>query len=153
MFPSTLERVLVNTADNGNEEIRHRTGQNFARCASRKLPAIERRLDEPKQEWNIERLLEANPCSVCLVGFTPGAPVDRKPFALPAAVAGFFVHHAAQGWCPPMHVFKSLCARTASEIDYDRYALKAVHSDFRDVSSKERRNAAGAHLALKATRA
>jgi hypothetical protein len=41
-----------------------------------------------------------------------GAFVDRRCFILPAVVAGFFLQHAIQGWCPPVLLFRtSACAR------------------------------------------
>jgi len=126
--------------------------KNVAQCASRGGAAIERRLAELDQEWDIERLLETNASIATLVGLTLGATVDRKWFLLPAAVAGFLLQHAVQGWCPPMPVFRRMGVRTSSEIDYERYALKAIRGDFREVVGKERRTTAGAHNALEAAR-
>lgn len=150
MIPSTVQRVPQNTAACVNDQIRQQTENNVATYASRGRAAIDDRLRELDQEWDIERLLEANASMACLVGLTLGATVDRKWFLMPAVVAGFLLQHAVQGWCPPMPVFRRLGVRTASEIDYERYALKAVRGDFRDVSGKERRTAAGAHNALEA---
>jgi hypothetical protein len=152
MIPSTVQRVPENTATSVNEEIRHRTEQNIARCASRGSGAIDDRLHQLDQEWDIERVLEANASIACLVGLTLGTSVDRKWFLLPAAVAGFLLQHSVQGWCPPMPMFRRFGIRTASEIDYERYALKAIRGDFREVAGKERRTALGAQAALEAAR-
>ena len=152
MIASTVQRVPSNTSVAVNEEIRERTEHNVACCASRGSAAIERRLQELDQEWDIERVLEANASIAGLVGLSLGASVDRKWFILPAAVAGFLLQHAVQGWCPPMPVFRRLGIRTASEIDYERYALKAIRGDFREVAGKERRTSEGAHTALEAAR-
>lgn len=152
MIASTVQRVPQNTADCVNEEIRRKTEQNVAEYAARGSAAIDQRLSELDQEWDIERLLEANASIACLVGLTLGATIDRKWFLLPAAVAGFLLQHAVQGWCPPMPAFRRMGVRTASEIDYERYALKAVRGDFREVAGKDRRTAAGAHNALEAAR-
>jgi hypothetical protein len=46
-----------------------------------------------------------------------------------------------QGWCPPLPVFRRLGIRTASEIDYERYALKSLRGDFDELDSEESRNA------------
>jgi hypothetical protein len=59
--------------------------------------------------------------------------VDRRLFVLPALVAGFLLQHALQGWCPPITFFRRRGFRTASEIDHERYALKALRGDFEDV--------------------
>lgn len=152
MIPSTVERVPLNTPTQVNETIRQRTEENVAAYAARGRGAIEQRLQELDQEWDIERLLEANASIACLVGLALGASVDKKWFLLPAAVAGFLLQHSIQGWCPPMPVMRSLGVRTASEIDHERYALKAIRGDFRDVAGKERRTAVGAHSAIEAAR-
>lgn len=152
MIPSTVDRVPLNTSSCQNEMIRRQTEQNVARVSSRGAAAIERRLQELDDEWDIERSLETNASIAMLVGLTLGATVDRKWFALPAAVAGFLLQHAVQGWCPPMPVMRSLGIRTASEIDYERYALKAIRGDFRNLAGPERLTAKGAQLALAAAR-
>lgn len=152
MIASTVNRVPENTAAAVNQEIRHLTEQNVAQCAARGSTSIAERLDELNEEWDIERVLEANASIVSLVGLTLGATVDRKWFILPAAVAGFLLQHAVQGWCPPVPLFRRLGIRTASEIDYERYALKAIRGDFREIVGKERRTAAGAQTAVEAAR-
>ena len=68
------------------------------------------------------------------VVMTLGITVSKKWFVLPAAVAGFLLQHAVQGWCPPLPILRRMGFRTASEIDYERYALKALRGDFRNVS-------------------
>jgi hypothetical protein len=61
--------------------------------------------------------------------------VNRKWLFLPGVVAGFLLQHAVQGWCPPLPLFRRLGIRTASEIEYERYALKALRGDFEQVRS------------------
>lgn len=47
--------------------------------------------------------------------------------------------HALQGWCPPLPVFRCYGFRTAAEIDYERYALKAIRGDFEGIAVQHRR--------------
>ena len=131
MFPSTVHRVAEQTAANVNEEIRRRTEESIVRHAAAGPDAIDGRLAELDREWDIERTLEANAAIASLVGLTLGATVSRKWFFFPAVVAGFLLQHAVQGWCPPLTVFRRLGVRTQTEIDYERYALKALRGDFR----------------------
>jgi hypothetical protein len=65
-----------------------------------------------------------------IVGMGLGATVHRRWFLLPAAVFGFCLQHALQGWCPPLEVFRRLGVRTQREIDEERVALKALRGDF-----------------------
>ena len=62
--------------------------------------------------------------------------MNRKFFVLPALVAGFLLQHALQGWCPPVPLLRRLGFRTTAEIDYERYALKALRGDFREMPEK-----------------
>lgn len=131
MVPSTVERVPLHTAAELNRRIRRDTDERVARYANAGTEAIDHRLQELDREWDIERLLEANAATVSLIGLTLGATVSRKLFVIPALVAGFLLQHAVQGWCPPVPLFRRLGFRTASEIDHERYALKALRGDFR----------------------
>jgi len=126
MIPSTVERVPEHTAAHVTEQIRRNTEARVARYAGAGRQAIDRRLAELDREWDIERTLEANAATFSLIGLTLGATVDRKWFIFPAVIAGFLLQHAIQGWCPPLPVFRRLGFRTASEIDYERYALKSL---------------------------
>ena len=135
MIPSTVERVPKHTAEQVNEEIRRQTEERITLVAAEGPAAIERRLKELDDEWDIERMLEANAASVSLLGLALGATVDRRWYLLPTAVGGFLLQHAIQGWCPPIPIFRRLGFRTQPEIEYERYALKAIRGDFRNVES------------------
>lgn len=134
MLPSTRARVPLHTSACSNEAIRRQTEKNIAHFAAAGSSAIERRLRELDHEWDIERTLEANAASVGLLGLCLGTTVHRRFYMLPALVCGFLLQHALQGWCPPVPIFRRLGFRTASEIDYERYALKALRGDFRSLN-------------------
>jgi hypothetical protein len=130
MLPSTAERVPLNTCENVNQRIREHTDATVAEVGSRSRAAIDARIDELDQEWDVERMIEANASTVCLVGLGLGTFVDKRFYALPAVVAGFLLQHALQGWCPPIPILRRLGFRTQSEIEEERYALKAIRGDF-----------------------
>jgi len=134
MVPSTVERVPKHTAEEVNAQIRQATEERVGQCAASRLAAIERRLNELDKEWDIERTLEANAATASLIGIALGATLSRKWYILPGVVAGFLLQHAVQGWCPPLPVFRRFGFRTAAEIDYERYALKALRGDFRTLT-------------------
>src|SRR5581483_3581698 len=152
MLPSTVERVPQHTREEYNEAIRRQTEERVARIAAAGPEAIDRRLAELDREWDIERTLEANAATASLVGLTLGATVDRKWFLFPAVVAGFLLQHAVQGWCPPMPVFRRLGFRTQSEIDEERFALKLLRGDFRNLSSSDGKNLGNIKRAMNAIR-
>lgn len=152
MIPTTAERVPRHTAEHINERIRRQTDERVARCAASGREAIDRRLADLDHEWDIERMLEANAASVSLIGLTLGATVHRKWFIFPAVVAGFLLQHAVQGWCPPVPLLRRLGFRTQSEIDDERYALKLLRGDFRNLSSSDGKDLGNVNRALKAVR-
>lgn len=134
MIPSTARRVPENTADHVNQEIRRATEERVARTAAAGPEAIDRRLRELDREWDIERTLEANAATLAAVGGGLALLVDRRFALVPLVVGGFLLQHALQGWCPPLPVFRRMGVRTQTEIDHERYALKALRGDFREVS-------------------
>lgn len=137
MLPATTRRVPDHTPADINEMIRRRTEEKIAEVAAGGPGAIERRLQELDHEWDIERALEANAASISLAGLALGAFADRRFFALPALVAGFLLQHALQGWCPPVPIMRRVGFRTQTEIEEERYALKLLRGDFREVGSPD----------------
>src|SRR3569623_464655 len=131
MISSTTCRVPDHTARHVNEEIRRNTEDRIARTVAAGPQAIDGRLAELDREWDIERTLEANAATVAAVGGGLALLVDRRFALIPLVVGGFLFQHAVQGWCPPLPVFRRLGFRTQTEIDYERYALKALRGDFR----------------------
>jgi hypothetical protein len=132
MLPATTERVSAHTADVINRRIRRETEERVAYFASHsaEIPARLRQLD---REWDIERTLEANASTLALTGTVLGATVDKRWLTLPALVLTFLFQHAVQGWCPPVPVLRRFGFRTASEIEQERYALKALRGDFTQI--------------------
>ena len=114
---------------------------------------IGERLRELDAEWDIERTLAANAATLALTGSLLGAFVNKRWLALPVVVTGFLLQHALQGWCPPLPLFRSRGVRTASEIDRERYALKALRGDFAQVSSEASTAVARVEAALQGIRA
>ena len=136
MLPTTTDRVPQATDEELNERIRRQTEASIARHAGSRED-IERRLAELDREWDIERTLEANAASISLVGIALAAIVSRRFLILPAAVAGFLLQHALQGWCPPLPLFRRLGIRTQAEIEEERHALKALRGDYAEIPRVE----------------
>ncbi len=130
MLPATTRRVARHTSRRVNEEIRQCAERNVAMYDSAPPEAIQPRLRELDREWDIERILETNASSLALIGLGLGVFVDRRFLLVPAVVSGFLLQHAIQGWCPPIPVLRRLGVRTQSEIEQERYALKALRGDF-----------------------
>lgn len=131
------DRVRAHSEDEQNQRIDAETQQCLERLTTRERDSIGRHIEELDREWDVERYLQMNAGLVSLSGVLLGAFVDRRFLALPAAVFGFFLQHATQGWCPPLPVFRRMGVRTRREINKEKYALKALRGDF-DGTSLER---------------
>ncbi len=130
MIPATATRVSEATDDQVNAQISQEMERNIACCAAGGGPAIRRRLEELDREWDIERTLELNAATIGLTSLILGTTVSRKWLLLTGTVLAFLTQHAVQGWCPPVPIFRRLGFRTETEINEERYALKALRGDF-----------------------
>jgi len=123
MIASTAERVSSNTSQRVNARIWQQTQAKMRRVAAAGRPAIERRLRELDEEWDIERYVETMAPTFTLLGLTLGLTRNRRFLLIPFVVQAFFLQHALQGWCPPIPVLRSLGVRTVQEIERERCAL------------------------------
>jgi hypothetical protein len=135
MLPKTTERVSRHTREEYNRCIERDFEQRLYHFAYHP-EEIEERLAELDREWDIERTLEANASSLMVLGLGLGALRGRSWFLLPTLVAGFLLQHALQGWCPPVNFFRRRGVRTQSEIEQERYALKALRGDFDEAAAR-----------------
>jgi hypothetical protein len=131
---TTRNRVPRNTAGDVNRNIQQSI-EHSIRYHQKHKNQIGRRLQELDEEWDIERTIEANAAVVSLFGLTCGLLGKSRWFLLPAAVSGFLLQHAVQGWCPPIPVLRRLGYRTAFEIDQERQALKLLRGDYKNVGN------------------
>lgn len=151
MLPPTTRRVADNSSAVANARIRERTERNIVYYA-RNPHLIDMRLRELDREWDIERVVETSSSTLSLAGFVLAlARRDRRWLLLPFGVSAFMLQHALQGWCPPIPLLRRLGVRTASEIDAERYALKALRGDFSQDSRAARTFRQLARQALEAT--
>jgi hypothetical protein len=153
MLPSTTSRVAEQTSRDVNEAIRRKTEANVVRYSGQGRDAIQQRLWELDHEWDVERALETNASVVSLAGLALGAFAHRRWFILPVIVAGFLLQHALQGWCPPVPLLRRFGIRTSAEIDYERYALKALRGDFQNLAMSQARTGEVIDKTLESVRA
>jgi hypothetical protein len=129
-LPGTAERVERHTAPAINERIYREMRLRVAECYALRDEEIDARIRQLEQEWDIERILEANAATVILTGLALGTFANRKWYLLSAAAAGFLLQHALQGWCPPLPLFRRRGVRTSKEIYEEITALRALRGDF-----------------------
>lgn len=137
------ERVRSGTSRSQNQKVDQETVSNVARYSAQGEAAIEKRIKELDKEWDIERTLELNAGLLAFAGSILALTVHKRWAILPAVVTTFLVQHAVQGWCPPLPLFRAMGIKSRPELDREKYALKALRDDFKDV-----RNAAEAWQAV-----
>jgi hypothetical protein len=123
---TSIDRVRHSTAPEVNREIDRRTNNNIRRYANSSEEVIHGRIEELDREWDIERTLEVNASALALSGLLLGVIVNRKWLALPGVVLSFLLQHGLQGWCPPLPMLRKMGIRTRSEIDREKYELRAL---------------------------
>ncbi len=124
--PPQPDRVRRSTAEHVNQAIDRQIERNVRRYAASSPIVIHRRIRELDEEWDIERVLEANASTLALTGLVLGLTVHRKWVGLSAAVLFFLLQHSLQGWCPPLPLLRRLGVRTRGEIDREKYELEAL---------------------------
>jgi len=134
------ERVRRHTPPQELEEIDERIERNIRFFGSQPQPLLTQRIQALEQEWSVERWLETNASVLAVGGALIGLTFKKKWLVLSTVVSGFLLQHAVSGWCPPVPFLRRLGVRTQSEIDREKFALKAVRGDFNNIEVSERRS-------------
>jgi len=130
LWRKTTSRVTQSTSRQVNEQIRKQAEQGVQRLAGADKATLSRRLEELDYEWDVERAVETGAASAILLGLGLGTFVDRRWYAWSAAVAGFVLLHAVQGWAPIIPFLRRRGFRTEAEIEEERMALRILRGDF-----------------------
>ena len=131
------ERVRKSLENQKNAEIDNLILLNLEYYKSEGAAAINARIEELDREWDIERTLEVNAAAFALTGTLLGAFVNKRWLILPVLVTFFLGQHGVQGWCPPLPLLRKMGIRTRPEIDREKYALKALRGDFKNVADPQ----------------
>lgn len=128
-----LDRVRSHTAPEILAEIDREIDERIRFYATQSRGIVSLRIEELDAEWDIERWLETNASSLALAGLLLAVTHNRKWLWLTGGVLAFLLQHAIQGWCPPIPVLRRAGIRTRSEIDREKFALKALRGDFETI--------------------
>jgi hypothetical protein len=126
----STDRVRNHTPASFNQKIDAQLTERLHHYANQPKAAISERIEALKHEWDIERILELNASSLAFIGVVLSLTVDHRWLWLTGVVLVFLFQHSIQGWCPPLPVFRRFRVRTRSEIDQEKFALKALRGDF-----------------------
>jgi hypothetical protein len=116
--PAVLEKIDRDIED----RVRYYAGQSRG--------AIGRRIDQLDLEWDLDQWLGANAAAVALGGIALGLLGRKRWLLFSGTAAGMLLQHAMRGWCLPVPLLRRLGIRTRSEIEREKFALKALRGDF-----------------------
>jgi len=149
-----FDRVRQHTSSSVNQQIDEKMLHVIQNYIGHSASEVSERIRELEQEWDTERVLEANASVLAFTGLMLGIFVNQNWFWLPGIVLPFLFQHAVQGWCPPLPVIRRLGVRTPHEIDQEKYVLKVLRGDFADaIAAPTEPSATQAEEILEAVRA
>lgn len=129
-----LDRVQANTNPDINARIRYETEARIMRLVAAGPEAIDARLVELDNEWDVERVLTTKAASIMIASALFSVAKGRGWLLLGGTVAAFLLQHSLQGWCPPLGIIRRMGYRTQREIDEERAALKLIRGDFDQIA-------------------
>jgi hypothetical protein len=129
----SFDRVRKHTSSSVNQKIDEKMLNTIRVYAHQSEDEISEHIRELEQEWDTERVLEANASVLAFTGLMLGIFIHQNWFWVPGIVLPFLFQHAVQGWCPPLPVIRRLGVRTPHEIDQEKYVLKMLRGDFADM--------------------
>jgi hypothetical protein len=138
------DAVRAATKSTVQQKIDRKIREQIIHFASQPKEIITRRIFELENEWDIERVLEANAAGIGLASLVWGLTVNKKCLALTGTVLSFLLLHSVQGWCPPVPLLRRLGVRTRREIDRELFALKVLRGDFQTLSGNDPESIAAA---------
>lgn len=111
------------------------TRENIQRYVDQGEEAIDRRVRELDNKWDMEKTLRFNISVLALAGVLFGTFKKRRWSVLSVAVTTFIAQHFISKWCPSMPLLKRLGLQTHKEIEREKYALKALRGDFKSIKN------------------
>lgn len=111
------------------------TRENIQRYVDQGEEAIDRRVRELDNKWDMEKTIRFNISVLALAGVLFGTFKKRRWSVLSVAVTAFIAQHLLSKWCPSMPLLKKLGLQTHQEIEREKYALKALRGDFKSIKN------------------
>lgn len=108
--------------------------RNIAYYAAQSDEVIAERIEELKQEWSLERCLQANVATLGVIGCALGLLGRKRYLWLAASAFGFLLYNGVRGCEPAISQLRRMGLRARAEIDREIYALRVLRGDFKNAS-------------------
>ncbi len=129
-LPPSTKRVELQTSKKTNKTIQENTINNLNKFKDASYNELSARIETLENEWDTERVLEANAASITFISTILGFTLSSYWFIFIGIISFFLLQHAVQGWCPPLPLIRSLGVRTPEEIYNEKTVLKILRGDF-----------------------
>lgn len=127
---AAVDGVRAGTPAAVNQRIDQRTMQRVWGYARKPPEEITRRIQELDNEWDVERVLEAQTAAVSLAGVVLSGVFRRRWLLLPAGSLGLLLQHSLMKNSLAAQLLRRVGIRTRREIDAEKYALRLLRGDF-----------------------
>ena len=111
------------------------TKENIRRYVDQGEDAIDRRIRELDNKWDMEKTLRFNISVLALAGVLFGTYKKKRWSVLSVAITAFLAQHLLSKYCPSIPLLKKLGLQTHREIEREKYALKALRGDFKSIKN------------------
>lgn len=139
MVSTAPDQVRQQTAQSVNDRLDGEVDASIAYHAANP-ETIDERLRELDAEWDIDRIIKFEAAGTIMFGLGLGLAVDKKWFLLPLFASSMLLLYSGRGTYPMLPLFRRLGFRSSREIAQERYALKALRGDFKELEGEEARS-------------
>lgn len=126
ILPLSSSKSNENSSEEINQRIERRIEANVGYFKQQSKEDIRQRIIDLEREWDIERMFEINMAAVALLSSFLSIKANKKWSYLAGAASIFIIQQAAQGWSPPLVIFRRMGIRTAEEINLEKMALQEL---------------------------
>jgi len=130
------KRVEMHTCKKINKRIIRKTEVNIKKYQYANSNALTNRIKQLDNEWDTERVLEANAATIIFVCSLIGFLTSSYKFIITGIISFFLLVHAIQGWCPPLPLIRRLGIRTQEEIQVEKMTIKFLRGDFNNIGKE-----------------
>ncbi len=111
------------------------TKENIQKYVDQGEDAINRRIRELDNKWDMEKTMRFNISVLALAGVLFGTYKKKRWSVLSIAVTAFLAQHLISKWCPSLSILRKIGLQTHQEIEREKYALKALRGDFSSIKN------------------
>lgn len=111
------------------------TKENIQKYVDQGEDAIDRRIKELDNKWDMEKTVRFNISVLALAGVLFGTYKKKRWSVLSVAITAFLAQHLISKWCPSIPILKKIGLQTHREIEREKYALKALRGDFKSIKN------------------